>query len=359
MLGIRVVSVSGAVLQQPVSALFGDAGGDIGRGSDCTLVLADPSRRISRHQALIGFRTGRHFIRQIGTNLAIEVDGVALPIDVDVPLDSGAQIRIGDYLLRAEVAGEDRAAWDGSIDGDEPLAGGAPATPAVDLLVGEPTGPGWRSSGSPAYEPLTVPQMFDALYAGLGLPAPEPAQQTTEDLERIGALLRNAIEGVLALLSTRLIAKREFGATATIPGPRENNPLKFAPDPDAALAHLLGPPQRGFIPPLAAVTDAFNDLRAHEIALLTGMRAALSEVVSRFDPAMLEPRLTPKAAWENLLPGSREAKLWVRFGERYAEITRDIESDFDSLFSRAFREAYERQLAELGRPPGRSASASS
>jgi predicted component of type VI protein secretion system len=359
MLGIRVISVSGAVLAQRVSALFGDAGGNIGRGSDCTLVLPDPSRRISRHQALIGFRAGRYFIRQIGTNLAIEVDGLPLPLDVDVPLDSGAQIRIGDYLLRAEVAGDEAPAWDGSINGGEPVAGGVPSGPEVDLLVGEPTGARWPSSDSPPYEALTVPQVFAALYSGLGLPVPEPAQQSTEDLERIGALLRHAIDGTLALLSTRLIAKREFGATATIPGPRENNPLKFAPEPDAALAHLLGPPQRGFIPPLAAVTDAFNDLRAHEIALLTGMRAALSEVVSRFDPAVLEPRLTPKAAWESLLPGSREAKLWVRFGERYAEITRDIESDFDSLFSRAFREAYERQLAELGRPPGRSGSASS
>jgi FHA domain-containing protein len=59
--------------------------------------------------------------------------------------------------------------------------------------------------------------------------------------------------------------------------------------------------------------------------------------------------------WESLLPGSREAKLWERFSERYAEITGDVEGDFDTLFGRAFREAYERQLAELGRSPSRSA----
>ena len=61
--------------------------------------------------------------------------------------------------------------------------------------------------------------------------------------------------------------------------------------------------------------------------------------------------LGPGSAWESLLPGGREAKLWMRFGERYAEITRDIEGDFNTLFGRAFREAYETQLAELMRSP--------
>ncbi|HJW12129.1 MAG TPA: type VI secretion system-associated FHA domain protein, partial [Albitalea sp.] len=117
---------------------------------------------------------------------------------------------------------------------------------------------------------------------------------------------------------------------------------------------------RGFVAPLAAMADAFGDLRAHELAVLSGMRAALDEVLARFDPAALEQQLTPKGRWDNLLPGSREAKLWEHYGERYAQMMREVEDDFDSLFGRAFRQAYETQLAELARAeplsraPGRS-----
>jgi len=362
------MSQSGAPLGAPLAAVFGDAGGDIGRGADCTLVLADPERRISRRQALIACRDGRHFIRQVGTNLAIEIDGVPLPLDVDFPLLAGAEIRIGAYLLRAEYtslfAGVPPLPADAPaiLDGD-PLVADDLLGAEVDLIVGDPTGFGKRSAPTPAASAqgaqgahaLSVSELFAALYAGLGLPVPAPADRSAQTLNHIGGLLRNSVEGTLSLLAARSIAKRELGANMTLPQARENNPLKFAPDLDTALAHLLRPAPRGFMPPLAAVTDAFNDLRAHEVAVLAGMRAVLIDVLSRFDPASLGSELAPNSAWANLLPGSREAKLWAQFRERYAEIARDVEGDFDTLFSRAFREAYETQLAELVHPTSRSA----
>lgn len=339
MLGIRVISQSGAPPGVPMAAVFGDAGGDIGRGDDCTLVLADPGRHISRRQALIACRDGRHYIRQVGTNLAIEIDGVPLPLDVDFPLLGGAQIRIGTYLLCVEETVSPEAA--------PPLSEPAGAGQRPALKASPP------KQGEPGAQALSVPEVFAALFAGLGLPTPAPADQSAQALHHIGALLRSSIEGTLSLLAARSIAKRELGASMTVLQPRENNPLKFAPDLDTALAHLLRPAQRGFTPPLAAVTDAFNDLRAHEVAVLVGMRAVLNEVVSRFNPASLVD--APITAWESLLPGSRGAKLWAQYCERYAEIARDAEVDFNTLFDNAFREAYEKQLAELARPPSRTA----
>jgi FHA domain-containing protein len=362
------MSQSGAPLGAPLAAVFGDAGGDIGRGADCTLVLADPERRISRRQALIACRDGRHYIRQVGTNLAIEIDGVPLPLDVDCPLLAGAQIRIGAYLLRAEYTSLFAAVPPLPADApanldDEHLAADDLLAAEVDLIVGDPTGFGQRPAPNasasaqvaPDAQALSVPELFAALYAGLGLPGPAPADQSVQTLHHIGGLLRSSIEGTLSLLAARSIAKRELGASMTLPQPRENNPLKFAPDLHTALVHLLRPAQRGFMPPLAAVTDAFDDLRAHEVAVLVGMRAVLIDVLSRFDPATLVTGLAPMSPWESLLPGSREAKLWAQFGERYAEIARDVEGDFDALFGRAFREAYETQLAELVRSSSRSA----
>jgi FHA domain-containing protein len=130
---------------------------------------------------------------------------------------------------------------------------------------------------------------------------------------------------------------------------RDNNPLKFSPDVDVALGHLLGPAQRGFIPPLAAVHDAFDDLRAHEVAVLAGMRAALSAVLARFDPEALEKRLAPKGLLNSVMPAQRKARLWERYGEQYAQLMQEVEDDFDSVFGRAFVKAYQAQLAELTR----------
>jgi FHA domain-containing protein len=154
-------------------------------------------------------------------------------------------------------------------------------------------------------------------------------------------------QGALELLTARMVAKRELGAAATQLRTRENNPLKFSPDVDAALAHLLGPAERGFLAPQAAVTEAFDDLRAHQVALLAGMRAALDTVLSRFDPHALEQRLAPGGALENLIPANRRARLWSAYGEEYARIVSEIEDDFDTLLGRAFLKAYQAQLQAL------------
>jgi FHA domain-containing protein len=220
-----------------------------------------------------------------------------------------------------------------------PAPAGAPAA-GVDLLVGD--------TSSYAMPTAAGDDPWVALHAGLGV-AP-PAVRSSQQARLIGALLRASIAGTLGLLATRMIAKRELGAGRTMPQSHENNPLKFAADVDSALAHLLGPPQRGFVPPVTAVESAFADLRAHELAVLAGMRAALEAVLARFDPQALEARFSSKGMWENLVPVNHKARLWERYGEQHAEIMREVEDDFDSLFGGAFIEAYEAQLARLGRP---------
>jgi len=380
------VSVDGAGLDGPLAATFGAVGGAIGRGLDCTLVLPDPERLLSRRQALVVCRDGSYFIRQIGTNLAIELDGELLATEVDYTLAAGAEIRIGPYLLRVDgppegVVADDVLAALGpqritprpSVFGDLLGEPGPPAAPAfgeapiaalteLDLVVGEPTGARPRASAAPAtpqhaaagpgHDVAQAASASDddpvaALYAGLGL-APLPAARSARHMRLVGELLRATVQGALDLLAARAVAKRTFGATPTLlQTVRANNPLKFSPDADVALAHLLGPPQRGFIAPLEAVDEAFDDLRRHEIAVLAGTRAAVQAVLARFDPAALESRMEPDAMWDNLLPASRKARLWEQFGQRYAQAMLQSEGDFDSLFRRAFVKAYEAQVEEL------------
>jgi type VI secretion system protein len=83
------------------------------------------------------------------------------------------------------------------------------------------------------------------------------------------------------------------------------------------------------------------------VALLAGMRAALSAVLDRFDPVALEARLAgDKGLWDQMM-GGRKAKLWERYADQHASIAREIEENFDAIFAAAFVEAYEAQRSQL------------
>ena len=124
-----------------------------------------------------------------------------------------------------------------------------------------------------------------------------------------------------------------------------NNPLKFLPTPEAAMMQMLGPKMPGFMRTADAMQDAFDDLRAHEIGVIAGMRAALSAVLKRFDPAVLEQRLGKGGLLDALVPNARESRLWNLFSERFHEILLEAEDDFQALFGQAFIKAYEEQVA--------------
>jgi predicted component of type VI protein secretion system len=346
MIAIRIVSRQGVAVPESPAASFGESGGLIGRGEDCELVLPDAERHLSRRQLRISCRNGRYFMRVLSASAPVKADGTDVPVDTEHPLDDGTAIQVGPYLLQVVSARPDSL-----------------AVQEVDLVVGDPTGESAQVAGAPSGNPagqaanqVTPPaeisqDLVASLYAGLGRPL--PAQLEERHLRLVGELLRASVQGLLALLAVRSIAKRELGADPTLPQIRENNPLKFSPDVDTALAHLLGPPHRGFLAPRAAVDNAFGDLRAHEVALLAGMRAAVDAVLARFDPEVLRQRLAPKAKWQQLLPAARKAELWESYEQGYAQIVEEIEGDFDSLFNRAFLKAYREQLAQLA--PGAAA----
>ena len=78
-----------------------------------------------------------------------------------------------------------------------------------------------------------------------------------------------------------------------------------------------------------------------------GMRAALAGVLKRFEPEALEQRVAARSLLDNLLPGSRKARLWDLFEQMYGEISQEAEDDFHALFGREFLRAYEEQVERL------------
>jgi FHA domain-containing protein len=166
-------------------------------------------------------------------------------------------------------------------------------------------------------------------------------------MKLIGTLLAESVRGAVDLLQARASVKREVRAEVTAIRPKQNNPLKFSPTATLALQHLLGPPVPGFLRADEAMRDAYRDLRAHELAVMAGMRSALAGLLQRFDPKTLESRMQGKSSIGMLLAGGRRAQLWEAYQELFGQLSAEAEDDFHQVFGRAFLQAYEEQLDRL------------
>jgi FHA domain-containing protein/type VI secretion system protein len=224
-----------------------------------------------------------------------------------------------------------------------PLPSPPQSLPSPPPAVAEATGAAPVSVSAPA----SGDRVLQALLEGLGLPQLR-SSHAPEDLARlIGEMLRAATAGTMDVLMARALTKRESHIDMTMIAPRANNPLKFFPDADSALTQMLSAQIPGYLPPLPAIAGAFDDLKAHELAVIAGMRAALAAVVQRFDPARIEQRLSDPGRLDKLLPASRKARMWDRLVELYGELARDADEDLQRLFGEKFSGAYEQQVERL------------
>jgi len=175
-----------------------------------------------------------------------------------------------------------------------------------------------------------------------------PITLTPAWMRHVGQLLRASVEGVLALLHSRSTVKREMRAEVTVIARRQNNPLKFAPDSLAALAHLLAAKRSpGFLEPVAAVKDAHEDLLVHHLAVVAGMRAAMFELIARLGPDDVIRDEGPVKGLAATMPSLHEAALWRRYRQRHAEMTARLDDDFETVFGREFTKAYEAQARRV------------
>ena len=179
-----------------------------------------------------------------------------------------------------------------------------------------------------------------ALLKGLGVPDLElPEGLNARLMEEVGKMLREMTEGTVDMLRLRSQAKSSIHAEMTIIGPRAVNPLKAAWDVDVALHHLLAPQRTDLMGPVRAVTDAYDDLRAHDRGLAAGIEAALQSLLHRFSPEQFDQRLAG-GALDRFLPANRKARLWDLLLELYEDIAKEAQEDFWSVFEREFRRAY-------------------
>ncbi|MES2967738.1 MAG: type VI secretion system-associated FHA domain protein TagH [Pseudomonadota bacterium] len=165
-------------------------------------------------------------------------------------------------------------------------------------------------------------------------------------MTKLGGVLRAMIEGLREILMTRTSIKSEFRMNQTMIGAGRNNPLKFSVTPEQAIEAMVRPTAKGYLDAQTATAEALRDIKAHEVAMVTGMEAALRGVLARLDPKALEEKIDAGAGFSSLLKG-KKARYWEVYEKLYAEISDQAENDFHELFSKEFARAYQDQLERL------------
>jgi len=172
----------------------------------------------------------------------------------------------------------------------------------------------------------------------------DPSLVTPELARDLGRILRIVVSGVLDVLEVRKRIKEEFRLSVTTIRPQDNNPLKVSADVDDALHNLLVKRSAAYLPPVEAFEDAFGDIRAHQLAMLAGMRAAFDALMERFDPQRLQEEFEQRGRKGSLLSGSAKSHYWDLYCEKIRDMVRDSEASFRELFGDEFAGAYEEHL---------------
>ena len=171
-------------------------------------------------------------------------------------------------------------------------------------------------------------------------------QELEPALSRLGHVLRVMIHGVREILMTRASIKSEFRINQTVISAGGNNPLKFSVSPEQAVEALVRPTTKGYLDPTEAAEQAMRDIKAHEVAMMTGMQAALKGVLARLEPDELAKVIEADSSIASLLT-NKKARYWDTFERKYQEIADQAENDFHDLFSKEFARAYQEQLERL------------
>jgi type VI secretion system FHA domain protein len=369
----------------------------IGRDATCTLALDDPQKHISRVHVELEEEDGTYWMSVVSKVNPVMVKGRRYGPGTRLTLKSGDSFEMGEFEVqvvfpeKVQPAPPPPAEKKSMIQALADSEGAASDIPAPEpgifdepTLMGsteEPTymGPAMKVAATPPPPPPPAPppvekrpapveakpapapraapapaasgsmnEALRLLMEGAGMPGKDLSPAETEKLLRdCGTILRAAVEGLMMLLIARSEMRKEFEAEErTMVAARDNNPLKLMGDPHEAMQFLLDPGGRtgGFLEPVQAIGDACEDLRAHELALMTGMRSAILGALRKFDPKTIEKSLEKSSGFSF---GGKKAKLWEAFVEHQSHLAQEAQEDFNKIFGRDFMSAYQAQIRKL------------
>jgi type VI secretion system protein ImpI len=165
-------------------------------------------------------------------------------------------------------------------------------------------------------------------------------------MSELGAIVRVVVQGVVDMLRARDEIRTGFRIPITLAQSRENNPLKLAPNAESALRSLFVKYDDAWLPAVASFEQAFADLKAHQLAMLKGMRAGFEGMLTRFDPDKLEHRFESQSKAAAFAGLGARSKFWEQYRNWFAEATEDEQDCFRRLFGDVFGKAYEEELRD-------------
>jgi type VI secretion system protein ImpI len=236
------------------------------------------------------------------------------------------------------VAGQPNGPW------APPAAG--PAPPAPTNRPGperqEPPPPDTSRKFQPAGREPSMAEFVRLVAHGAGLSEDALAARDPSELAaEIGQLIRLLTENTRQLLDARQQAKRlTRSSNQTTIQALNNNPLKFAPTAEDAMRIMFGPPTRSYLDARRAFAQSFDDLKSHQVRMLSAMQHALKELLADLDPDLIDRTSKDDRGLASIL-GSRRARLWDIYSTRWRALTQDNEDGMLNAFMSYFAEYYD------------------
>ena len=401
LLALSIISSQGAALGPTAYKVFDAHGGSIGRIDGNDWVLPDPERFVSSKHAQVFWNGGAFYLQDVSANgTFINAPDRAVARDQPMQLRDGDRLFIGDYEIIVQLIEDAQPAAPapeavapppqpvalqqpppslglGTVD---PLAalGGArserpqPAAASVGAGVGDsqrtifkptPAGGGAALDTPAASAPQAATLAAAGLVGGGAGPAGSGGGAGIEEIlaaigldpsrvepgvqQQLGAILRITVEGLIEILKTRAQVKNSFRMPMTNIKPVENNPLKFSMNAQDAVYNLFVKRNPGYLGPVDAFVEGFQDVEFHQTAVLAGIRAAFNALLAKFHPANLEESYERKLKRTAMLGIGSKSRYWELYRAQFEEIDRDREAHFQLLFGEEFAKAYNEHLQKL------------
>jgi predicted component of type VI protein secretion system len=332
---LEVAGPQGHSLGEARRKVFDGMGGRIGRAPDCDWVLSN--RYISRHHATVSYVDGAFRIASVGESGVAINDVVAkLPRLEPRVLASGDRLYIDEYEITVSIAAAAREDDSNSETAQREVATAihrSAAAVAPSELVPE--------------RPQLAAGAFDVsvFLRAAGL---DPQSFPPEMAPILGQIVRLVAQGMIDVLGARAQFRSQFHLPLTRVRASQNNPLKFAPTAEDALTAMFHTRVRGYMLPVEAFDDAFDDIRFHLLATLAGMRAGLESLLKRLDPKRLQ-QLSDRRYAGFLAGFGAKRRYWDRYVDLFEEMAGNADAVFQQTYGEEFSSAYEQQLEELKR----------
>lgn len=296
--------------------------------------LPDPTAKVESLDAFFDLDTSAD-TSLLGVDIAPAASPVATQTTTPYAAPAHTHTRVADD---ADAAPPAPAPAPSRAPGTEPSENTEHASPPVAALANDgPSGNGESAQ-----------HLLDAFKQGAGLSdCRYPQQLTPEVMHMVGQMLAGSVQGFMDLLGSRAATKQEVRIAVTLINAEANNPLKFLPTGAAALAQIFGPRMPGFLPGPAAIDNARQDLRSHEVGMMAGTQASVQGLFERFDPHIIEQQLDAQGRQRTLFAAQRNARLWEMYCSHYRWLKDEMKNQSPASWGAEFLSAYQTETDSM------------